>query len=93
VAAAKLKSQKSRKPEKIKPPALADLALLISMGAPLDTRMAALYLGLSAGTLAIYRSAGKGPRCEFAASRPRYTKSALDEWLTTGKPKATAVAP
>jgi len=90
VAARKLKSQKRSNSEKPKPPSLADLALLISMGAPLDTRMAALYLGLSPGTLAIYRSAGKGPRCVFAASMPRYTKADLDEWVTTGKPKLTA---
>ena len=88
----KLKSQKHRKPEKLKLPTLADLALVISMNMPMDTRMAALYLGLSAGTLAIYRSAGKGPRCSFSATRPRYLKADLDEWLTTGKPKQQAVA-
>jgi hypothetical protein len=88
----KLKSQKRRKSEKLEPPTLADLALLISMGAPLDTRMAALYLGLSVGTLDIYRCRGTGPRCSYAATRPRYSKADLDVWVAAGKPKATVAS-
>ncbi len=90
MAATKLKTRKSRNnSEKPKPPTLADIALRISMGAPLNTEEAALYLGLSVGTLHIYRCRGEGPHCEFAGSRPRYTKSALDAWVASGKPKQT----
>ena len=82
------KTQKRRKPEKPKPPTLADLAMVISMGMPMDTRMAALYLGLAPASLEVYRSLGKGPRCSYAATRPRYSKADLDRWISGGKPKA-----
>jgi hypothetical protein len=86
------KTQKRRKSEKPKPQTLADLALVLSMGMPMDTRMAALYLGLSVGTLDIYRCRGTGPRCSFAATRPRYSKADLDAWLAAGKPKASVAS-
>lgn len=66
---------------------LADLQLqtavaqLAATGIPLDTRQAALYLGLAAGSLEVWRSQGKGPRCIFVASRPRYLRTDLDQWI------------
>jgi hypothetical protein len=88
----KLKTRKRRKSEPPPPPTLADLALAIGMNMPLDTRMAALYLGLAPASLEVYRSKGVGPRCAYAATRPRYAKADLDAWLAAGKPKAMAVA-
>ncbi len=86
------KTQKRRKSEKPTPPTLGDLALVISMGMPMTTQMAGLYLGLAPASLEVYRSLGKGPRCTFAASRPRYSKADLDEWVSKGKPKQQTVA-
>ncbi len=86
------KTRKRRKSEKPTPPTLGDLALVISMCMPMDTRMAALYLGLRPATLEVYRSNGTGPKCTYAASRPRYLKADLDEWVSKGTPKQAAVA-
>lgn len=89
----KLKSRKSRSDsEKSKNQKLLEVAQLAAAGLPLTSEQAAVYLQLAPGTLDIYRMRGTGPRCTYAATRPRYLKSDLDEWLTTGKPKQMEVA-
>jgi hypothetical protein len=66
---------------------LADLQLqtavaqLAATGVPLDTQQSAIYLGLSPGSLEVWRSQGKGPRCIFVSSRPRYLRIDLDKWI------------
>ncbi len=48
----------------------------------LNEQQAARYLGVSAGTLRLWRSEGKGPR-HFKAGEKlvRYRKSDLDSWI------------
>jgi|GEM_PF-6391688 hypothetical protein len=68
---------------------LADLELqtavaqLAATGIPLDTQQSAIYLGLSPGSLEVWRSRGCGPKCIFVATRPRYLRSDLDAWIAT----------
>jgi hypothetical protein len=89
---AKLKSLKSKTQKRHQSlPKLLEVAQLACAGLPLTSEQAAVYLQLAPGTLNIYRMRGTGPRCSYAASRPRYAKSDLDEWIAAGKPKATAV--
>jgi hypothetical protein len=88
----KLKIHKRHQKSPPKIPKLLEVAQLAAAGLPLTSEQAAVYLQLAPGTLNIYRMRGEGPRCTYAASRPRYVKIDLDAWLAAGKPKATAVA-
>ena len=56
-----------------------------------DVKNAARYLGLSVKTLAMLRSAGKGPRF-IKRGRIFYYKQDLDEWLRDGQATSTAQA-
>jgi hypothetical protein len=47
----------------------------------LDESAAAAVLGLTARTLANWRSAGRGPRYLKAGGRVRYLRDDLDRWL------------
>jgi hypothetical protein len=46
----------------------------------IDTRKAAALLGLSAGTLAVWRSRKQGPPVHYSGARPVYFQSELREW-------------
>jgi hypothetical protein len=71
--------------------AVAAIIALANSGAYLDTQQAAIYLGLKKQTLEVFRSQGIGPRCVFVATRPRYTKKALEEWIPShGRRKRVA---
>lgn len=90
---AKLKSRKSKtqkSPPKI--PKLLEVAQLAAAGLPLTSEQAAVYLQLAPASLDIYRCRGTGPRCTFAASRPRYLKVDLDAWLASGRPKVSVTS-
>ncbi len=57
----------------------------------MDTKNAALYLGLSQKTLAMLRSSGTGP--EFVkAGRVFYYKDSMDQWLRARRATSTAQA-
>jgi hypothetical protein len=70
--------------------AVTAIVALAASGAFLDTRQAALFLGLKPQTLEVYRSQGIGPKCVFVATRPRYTKKALEDWIASGRRKRVA---
>ena len=55
----------------------------------LDAKNAAIYLGLSVGTLAMQRCAGRGPAF-VKRGRVFYFKDDLDEWLRDGKVTSTS---
>jgi hypothetical protein len=55
----------------------------------LDTRNAAIYLGLRPKTLAMLRTAGEGPRF-VKRERVFYYKDDLDAWLREGRANSTA---
>lgn len=55
----------------------------------LNTRNAAIYLGLSEKTLAMKRSNGTGPKF-IKRGRIFYFKKDLDEWLESGQAVSTA---
>ena len=55
----------------------------------LDTRNAALYLGLSTGTLALMRCKGDGPPF-VKRGRVFYFREELDSWLAAGKQISTS---
>ena len=57
----------------------------------LDVKNTSRYLGLSVKTLAMLRSAGKGPRF-IKRGRIFYYKQDLDEWLRAGQATSTAQA-
>ena len=57
----------------------------------LDVKNTALYVGLSVKTLAMLRSAGKGPRF-IKRGRIFYYKQDLDEWLRAGQATSTTQA-
>ena len=46
----------------------------------IDTRKAAALLGLSAGTLAVWRSRKQGPPVHYSGARPVYFQSELRAW-------------
>jgi hypothetical protein len=46
----------------------------------LNTKQAASFLGLSPGSLAVWRCRGTGPPCHYSASKPIYYQSELKEW-------------
>lgn len=55
------------------------------------TKEAARYLGFSYKTLEAWRSKDKGPEfLRLENNHIRYERSALDEWLHGGSPKAAA---
>jgi helix-turn-helix protein len=57
----------------------------------LDTRNAAVYLGLKTKTLAMLRTAGEGPKF-VKRGRIFYYKDDLDQWLREGRVSSTAQA-
>ena len=57
----------------------------------LDAKNAAIYLGLSVGTLAMQRCTGRGPAF-VKRGRVFYYKDDLDEWLRNGRVFSTAQA-
>jgi hypothetical protein len=57
----------------------------------LDTENAAIYLGLTKKTLAMMRTAGKGPKF-VKRGRVFYYKDDLDSWLREGRVNSTAQA-
>jgi helix-turn-helix protein len=91
VSSRKLKI-KSKSEKKCESPIAAMVATIISLDGWLNNEQAAWYLQISPGTLEIYRSQGKGPKCSYICTRPRYKKSDLDAWANAGKPKQAAVA-
>jgi hypothetical protein len=48
--------------------------------AALSTKQAARYLGVSPGTLAVWRARRAGPPCMYSGSKPVYYLSALIGW-------------
>lgn len=46
----------------------------------LNTKQAAKFLGLSPGTLAVWRSRASGPPCRYSGTKPVYYASELREW-------------
>jgi hypothetical protein len=46
----------------------------------LNTKEAARYLGLSPGSLAVWRSRGVGPECAYSGTKPVYYLSGLKAW-------------
>ena len=55
----------------------------------LDTKNAAIYLGLSVKTLAMKRCEGTGPKF-LKLGRVFYYRDDLDEWLRAARVKSTA---
>lgn len=53
---------------------------------------AALYIGFDEGTLANWRTKGKGPRFIKKANRIFYLKNELDQWLAVDSCVTTAQA-
>jgi hypothetical protein len=51
-----------------------------SIEAALNTKQAARYLGVSPGTLAVWRARRAGPPCMYSGSKPVYYLSALIGW-------------
>ena len=58
----------------------------------LDTRGAAVYLGLSHRTLDGYRVSGAGPAFHRFGNRVRYRRSDLDSWAANRRATTTAEA-
>ncbi len=56
----------------------------------LNTREAALHLGLSTRTLDRYRVSGEGPVFLRFGGRVRYLREDLDEWARTRRRKSTS---
>lgn len=48
---------------------------------PLDERQAAKYLGVSYGTLRLWRADGRAPRHFRAGKLVRYRRADLDNWI------------
>lgn len=46
----------------------------------LTTKQAAAFLGVSAGTLAVWRSRRMGPPCHYSGAKPIYRESELRAW-------------
>lgn len=66
------------------------LNIMIYPDGRMDRKNAALYLGLSAKTLAMYACKGKGPRY-IRRGRIFYFQNDLDEWLREAKKTASTV--
>lgn len=64
-------------------------SILILPDGRMNTRNAALYLGLSEKTLAMMRSGGTGP-AYVKRGRVFYYQEDLDQWLKAGKVVSTA---
>lgn len=45
-----------------------------------NTHEAALFLGVSPGTLAVWRTRGGGPPCHYSGSKPVYYLAELRAW-------------
>ena len=59
--------------------------------AVVDTRSAADYLGVQAGTLAKWRCVGRGPRfCRLSPRSIRYLLADLDAWIVAQRRRSTA---
>jgi len=58
----------------------------------MDRKNAAIYLGLSAKTLAIMATEGTGPRFTKPSGRIWYRKNDLDDWLSRGSASSTSQA-
>lgn len=55
----------------------------------MDTKNAALYLGLSDKTLAMKRCDGTGPKYVKCGGKVFYFKSELDDWIASGEKIST----
>lgn len=66
------------------------LCLMVYPDGRMDRKNAALYLGLSPKTLAMYACRGKGPRF-IRRGRIFYFQHDLDEWLQEAKKTASTV--
>ena len=55
------------------------------MSKMLNTVEAALFLGLSSGTLEVWRCLGRGPKYSKLGSRVLYEKSDLESFIASGK--------
>lgn len=66
-----------------------EAAVCILPDGRMDTRNAALYLGLSDKTLAMKRCDGTGPKYVKLGGKVFYFKSDLDAWIASGEKIST----
>ncbi len=57
-----------------------ELTTLNGVEPALTAKRAAAFLGVSPGTLAVWRSRRTGPPCHYSGSKPVYYLSELREW-------------
>jgi hypothetical protein len=69
---------------------LVEVGQIAAAGIALTTEQAATYLQLAAGTLAVWRVSGYGPKFVLVATRPRYLKTDLDAWMAGNKARRIA---